>query len=766
MKKSTSNRIFIFIVVLHTATSVFAGTKISSQSGNWSDASTWGGNPAPVAGDDVIINGGFGITVDISNATSLSLQLGGSTQGAGTGAISFSASGQLTVFGLVNIGPVNKNNTEGSLSMALGGKLICEGIIVGRLGTWNTGAGSIELTSTNTIPLDNNVSFNNLIISGGITTVSRNLNINSNLLINPAATLDGGSNILFVSGGWINNGTFTGHTGTVSFIKNGNQTIAGNGLNNFNLIRVNLGTNINNTLEVLSTNFSAPNSFLTITNGTFKLSGTFKFENTFFAGPIYNIDPTAGLWINNPNATVTAQAGGISVRGLLRLTAGKYDIGTDIDNSLNYVSGSSIIVEGGILNIAGRLTRNNATATTSYTQSSGTVVVVGQGSTDPIFAGFDLGAVGSTFTMSGGTIAIRNATSAPIDFLNASSVANVTGGTLQIGDTATANAQTFRIQSARPIGNLLVSNATTGVVKPTIQLIASSLNIVGNVETQLGTTLDANGFNITLGGDWLDNGSFTTGGNTVTFNGPGTQTISKPGIEIFNNLILNKPGTILNLNSSVTVNNIFNIAQGTIALDNKTLRLNGTVTGAGSFTSAITGTVNYNQAADGQNVLTGNYGNLIFSNFNKIIPSTGIIGIAGTFNPGTASQHTITGSTIDFNGGNQPIPPFTYYHLTASGSGIKSGSETITVEGNLLNNTGIIFTGTNMLNLNGTVHLNNGTLNAATLSVGSVSLLTNNGTISVGTALNGAGTLKQQAAGILNIGGIADIAILDASAVS
>jgi len=42
---------------------------------------------------------------------------------------------------------------------------------------------------------------------------------------------------------------------------------------------------------------------------------------------------------------------------------------------------------------------------------------------------------------------------------------------------------------------------------------------------------------------------------------------------------------------------------------------------------------------------------LTFSAFTKVLPASGTIGIAGTFNPnGVTSGHTITGSTIDFNG--------------------------------------------------------------------------------------------------------------------
>ncbi|MDD8018054.1 MAG: T9SS type A sorting domain-containing protein [Bacteroidota bacterium] len=764
MNRFTTVIFFTIISIMIFGMDVVGATKISSQSGNWSATTTWGGNPVPVAGDDVIINGGFTVTVDISNAACLSLQLGGSALNTGSGTLSFTNGSQLTVTGAVNVGPFNNNTTPGSLTMASGGTLICDGITVGKLGTWTDGTGTIELTASNTIPADNNVNFNNLIMSGGTTTLSRNVGVNGNLIINLGAALDGGANTLTVGGDWTNNGTFTGNTGTVTFAKNGNQKITGTGINNFNLIRVNMGTNINNTLEVLASNFNAPDAFLTLTNGTFKVSGTFSFSNTFILGPIYNIQPTSGLWINNPNVTVTAQAGGVSVRGLLRLSAGTYNIGTAIDNSLDYVAGSTITIEGGALNIAGRLTRNNATATTSYTQSGGTVTVVGQGSTDITFGGFDLGAVGSSFTMSGGTIVIRNSTSAPSDYVNASSVANVTGGTLQIGDASTQNAQIIRIQSSRPVGNLLISNATAQSVKPKAQLITSSLNVTGGVTIQSGTTLDANGLNISLGGDWVNNGTFTSGGNTVTFNGSGAQALTATSGETFNALVINKVGGALSLNNSAVVNSTFSLTQGTLAVGANTLSLNSIVTGAGSLTSGTTGTVNYNQTSPGQNILAGNYGNLTFSDFNKILSSSGTIGIAGTFTPGSALGHTITGSTIDFNGGTQIIPAFTYNNLTASGSGTKTGAGIISVNGNLTNSLDVLFSSATILNLNGTTHVNEGTLSASTISIGSGSTLTNNGTVTSSSLLNGSGTFTQGTTGILNIGGTIGITTLNVSA--
>jgi plastocyanin len=727
-------------------------TRTCAQSGNWSSSSTWGGNPAPVAGNNVIINGGFSVNVDVANAACLNLQVGGSTQGSGTGTLSFSTGSQLTVSGAVNIGPFNNNNTAGSLNMAAGGTLRCEGFTVNRLGTWNAGSGTIEFTAPNTIPSDNSINFNKLIISAGTTSLSHNLDVASDVQINSGAGLNCGSFTLSIAGNFLNNGTFTGATGTVIFNKNGNQTISGTGINNFNLIRVDEGTSINNTLEVLSSNFNAANPFLTIVNGTFKLSGNFNFSNSFFTGPIYNIQPTSGFWLNNPNATVTAQAGNVSVRGLLRMTAGNYNIGTGVNHSITYVAGSTFLIEGGTIHVAGQLTRNNSSETTSFTQTGGTLSLVEQGSTDPTFAGFDLGAAGSTFTMSGGSLIIRNATSAPSDFFNASSITTVSGGTLQIGDASSANAQVIRIQTAQAIGNILVSGASPQAVKPKAQIVGSSLNIVGNVTIQTGSSFDANGFNITLGGNWSDNGSFLPAGNTVTFNGSGAQSISGSGVESFNNLTINKISNTVTLGSSVTVNNTFNLNLGNIAIGTNVLMLNGLVSGAGSFTSSSTGTVNYNQVSAGQNVLAGNYGNLVFSDFDKILSTTANIGIAGSFSPGAATGHSVTGSTIVFNGGVQTVPTFSYNNLMIEAGGAKTASGSISTGGDLTVSSGASFSGSS-LSLDGLNHLNAGTLSFGTISIGTGAGLTNNGVLSATSSLIGAGSLVQGVNATFNFGG-------------
>ena len=257
-----------FIVLL--GADAVAVTVTCTQSGNWSATTTWGGNPAPAAGDAVIIGGNFTVTVDVTNAACLSLQLGGSVAGTGRGTLSFNSGSQLTVSGPVTIGV---SNNPGAISMASGGTLTSEGLIQNNLGTWTPGTGTIEFTASNTLPNNGITSFNNLTISAGTTTLNANTSV-VNLLINPTATLDCSLRTLTVSGSWVNNGTFTGNTGTVIFDKNGNQTVTGTGANNFNFVRLNIGTSNSNILEVLSANFTAPQAFLTLSNGTFKMSSS------------------------------------------------------------------------------------------------------------------------------------------------------------------------------------------------------------------------------------------------------------------------------------------------------------------------------------------------------------------------------------------------------------------------------------------------------------------------------------------------------------
>jgi len=190
----------------------------------------------------------------------------------------------------------------------------------------------------------------------------------------------------------------------ITFNYLGNQTISGSGATSrFNRITLNMGTSNSNVLNVTATNFSASTDFLTITNGTFKLS-TGVAITPFSAAA--TIPLNGGLWINNASATVST-GNTVTFFGLVRATAGTLNVGDAADENLTSYGGT-IVIDGGTINVAGRFDRPGVTVLTDFTISSGTITVATIGSTTANFAPFMISEVGSTFNMSGGTIIVRN----------------------------------------------------------------------------------------------------------------------------------------------------------------------------------------------------------------------------------------------------------------------------------------------------------------------------------------------------------------------
>ena len=144
--------------------------------------------------------------------------------------------------------------------------------------------------------------------------------------------------------------------------------------------------------------------------------------------------------------------------------------------------------------------------------------------------------------------------------------------------------------------------------------------------------------------------AYTVTGSTVNFNGSGAQTI--PAFA-YNNLTSSSTGA-------------------------RTLASSGTVGVAGAFTPGtnaytVTGsTVNFN-GSGAQTIPAFAYNNLTSSSTGaRTLASSGTVGVAGAFTPGT-NAYTVTGSTVSFNGsGAQTIPAFAYNNLTSSSTGART----------------------------------------------------------------------------------------------
>jgi hypothetical protein len=476
------------------------------------------------------------------------------------------------------------------------------------------------------------------------------------------------SHLVTTSGNILNNGTLDFEPSGTSrvqaqFTKAGSQTISGSGdTTRFYLVVLSMGASSSNTLDVFSTDFRTGGSgFLTIQNGTFKFASPRSITPFTTAT---TVPLSGGLWVANPSAVVSTTGGSLTVQGLIRVTSGRLVIGSAADHSL-ISNGATVTVEGGTLAIAGRFDRFNVAATTRLSMSGGELRVPTIGSTSTTNAPFMMDVVGSQFDWSGGRIIIERegGTGAnDLGYVNTgSSTWSVVGGTLQIGSSSTPAVQTMSINTNIPVFDLVDSSANA-----TARLLTNPLTVRNDVLIAAGT-LNANNLNMTVKRNWTNAGTFTPGTATVTFDSTLAQTITDATGETFNNLTINKPSGTITQSGHVTVTGTMSVTSGIYNVGSDTLTLNGAFTLSDSLL-ATSGTVGYQQAGAGQAVRAAVYRDLVFAGGTKVLPATGAVEVKGTFAPGAASGHTITGSTIAFTGASQSIPAFRFNNLSVTGT--------------------------------------------------------------------------------------------------
>lgn len=410
--------------------------------GPWSSTATWVGGVVPTSSDVVNIPGGATVTIDTASAAAYNLNVG---------TVNFSLAAEM-------LGPkggqavlVYDAATGQSLSVVNDVNIASDGEF--------TSAASGKVT-THALSIGGNLTNN------GILDFSTNAN---------AAAAD----ITFVGA---ENATFGG-TGATTDIRT---------------MTVNKGTNRDSILELNTTNFTvqgAPDTadanFLTLSTGTFKLSGTFTAAYETFAGAAaYAIPSTAGFWLNNPNYTVVGQTASPNNNGLLRITTGTYNVGTSSGNSLGGSAGGEFVIEGGTLNTAGRL---QTTSAVTYTQSGGVVNVctVGNSATTSCFG---LTSTTGTFNMSGGEINLvqinSSATVASRRDYQVGAPAgntNITGGTLNVGNGATTgNAGNFEFRITGRAPNVVIDNTAN----PKALTLAGTTFIYGTLTINSGGALN------------------------------------------------------------------------------------------------------------------------------------------------------------------------------------------------------------------------------------------------------------------------------------
>ena len=206
-------------------------------------------------------------------------------------------------------------------------------------------------------------------------------------------------------------------------------------------------------------------------------------------------------------------------------------------------------------------------------------------------------------------------------------------GTLEFQGTTTVV-----LKSVFPTYNNLINN-NTGTLKLGVNTVLTGdlnilqgtfdtdisnsygLDIAGNINIAASASLNANNSVLTLKGDFINNGIFSKGNSTLTFDGTGAQKITGSTIDLYE-FILNKSSGILTLDIDVDADKI-QLNNGNVAIGNYNLNLGITaVSGGGSSSYVVT---------DGTGYLS------------KYISSTGTY----TFHLGDATNYTPYTMTIN-----------------------------------------------------------------------------------------------------------------------
>ncbi len=502
--------------------------------------------------------------------TTATVNLGTNASGDNTTAQTLTVTGNITI------------NGTGSSTLVSVGSTYAHAINIGgnytNNGTFTSGVGVVTFTSTSTgKTLGGTLSgtsgrFYDLTFNGSgggwtmnaTTEVVRDFTVSAGSVTAPSATLTIGRH-------FSNSATFTHNSGTVTFDTSTTPAdITGSSNTTFN--NLNLGTtlasgsktiNIGHTAEGSSLIIAAADIHVGSTTGgatvtvnlgtrgagnntapqTLRSTGNFEVNSTgtntleSVGSSVSHAIQVGGHWANNGMfksgggyVEFTSTSTGKGLNGTLSGTNGKfYDL---------FFTGSG---GGWTLNATTEVVRDFGISAGSVTAPSTTLTVGGYFSNDATFT-HNSGTVTLDTTMTGG---IRGAANTTFNVLNLGTTLGSGSKTINIGHTTASSSLTV-------VAATLNVGSTTGGVTITVNLGSNgSDNTAVQTLTATGTlTINGTGTNtlvskgstyahaINVGGDWVNNGSFTANVGSVILNGTTTAALKGSVSTTFYSLVL------------------------------------------------------------------------------------------------------------------------------------------------------------------------------------------------------------------------------------
>ena len=420
-------------------------------------------------------------------------------------------------------------------------------------------------------------------------------------------------------------------------------------------------TIVSATLEIGNVNYRS--------RGGFSATGTIDFTNGGGKLYFYSVSPTSLGTLDNTQGTVVYMSGATDV-----LSDNYYTLTIDDGGTAKTLQGNA--------NIAGNL---NIKSSNELKLDNNTITVTGNSDLD-----------GTLDFNSGGTFDANgtfDATNGTVQFTGSGGNLKLGGATVtSLGNTLTEGTGTIEYDYAgnqtvltETYYNLIINNAT------------GTKTSNGNIDADGSVTITAGIFdigtgndNLNIGGNFTNSSTFTTSGETITFDGS-TENTSSLISDATVDLIINKSGTGgITFGGNSSFDNV-TVTDGYLDIGPYTFTADNTISIASVGTLKIPNSGTFN--ADGQLTTageidftgSGSQGDLICSSTS-----------ANTFGTMDAAAGTVT-----FDGSSsQAIPVETFFNLKNSNTNGLTMSGSATVNGELnLNVAADITTGANTLTI-------------------------------------------------------------------
>lgn len=506
-----------------------------------------------------------------------------------------------------------------------------------------------------TLSVNGNLNINNGIFrfqNGSVQT----LNVLGNLTIGNNATFDVNNtanllHFLTLNGNLVNNGNLDLRANSnvrLTLSGNNNTTISGtnsSAVSDFYQLIVSKGNDQTYVVDatVDGTFSSNGDNWLQLVNGTFRYSRAGSLTLTTGTNVLFNIPSTTKLSVNNENAVIAigqnnSNGADLVLGGTLEILNGTVNVGASsytAHNDIEYTPTEFPTIDvrnNGVLNVNGQIRRScfSLQGGLKYSQSGNSTVLIrgknpdAAGSFNLDRAKFEILNDNSELNMADNALLIidRSGLSSNMfgDVYISPSAFNVTGGEVRIGTANSPASSIFNLTTNAPFWNFTVDGNTTN---KTVNNLITATTFLNNFTIDGNSVFNTNGFNINIGGNFINRNT----SNTVGLNVGGYRSVLATQLTSFvgsnaNQTISGVSGNLTNF-SNIKINNTF--ANGTITCD---LNSNVNVIGNADFTAG-----NLNIAAN-----TFNLSGQLNSNVN-------VNATSGYFvMNGTSSDQDITGN--------------------------------------------------------------------------------------------------------------------------